>query len=64
MPSPFIKIYERGRHNPFPQSLALYYQVRSYSPDYWIASLSASVPSANLSGFNGVRSAISLRAAM
>ena len=64
MPSHFIKIYKRGRHDPFSRPLALYYQVRIYAPDYWIASLSASVPSANLSGFNGVRSAISLRAAM
>jgi hypothetical protein len=33
MPSPFIKIYERGRHNPFPQPLALYYRITTYLPE-------------------------------
>ena len=34
IPSPFIKIYERGRDTPHPQPLALYYRVKTYLPDY------------------------------
>jgi hypothetical protein len=29
-PSPFIKIYERGREYPSPRPLALYYRVQTY----------------------------------
>ena len=29
IPSPFIKIYERGRDSPYPQPLARYYRVRT-----------------------------------
>jgi hypothetical protein len=34
IPSPFIKIYERGRDTPSPQPLALYYRVKTHLPDY------------------------------
>ena len=33
IPSPFIKIYERGRDSPYPQPLALYNRVKAYLPD-------------------------------
>jgi hypothetical protein len=34
IPSPFIKIYERGRDTPHPSLWPLYYRVRTYLPDY------------------------------
>src|SRR6202789_3408742 len=40
IPSPFIKIYERGRDSPYPpQPLALYYRVTTHLPDYQVATI-------------------------
>jgi hypothetical protein len=34
IPSPFIKIYERGRDTPHPGLWSSYYRVKTHLPDY------------------------------